>query len=220
MLVFRFLNEKYAIGALRERRLRISRIKHLNDEFEFIGLALKERKARKALQKIRSHLHSKSGIICMSKRWRSPLLWGHYTDNLRGIALGFEVTPSKFHEVHYVSKRSRLEDLGHKKLDDITPSDIRKLMLTKFDAWAYEEESRGFFELNDGEKINGETHFFEPFSDHMELRQVIVGPRSSTTRGEISEALGDLSNTVERFKARAAFQDFSIIRNRNDKLWK
>ncbi len=220
MLLFRFLNEKYAMRALRERRLRISRIEHLNDEFEFIGLALKERKTRKALQKIRSHLHSKSGIICMSERWRSPLLWGHYTDNLRGIALGFEVNPSKFHKVHYVSKRPRLEDLGHKTLEDIAPADIKQLMLTKFDAWAYEEERRGFFHLSEGEKINGETHFFEPFSDQMKLNQVIAGPRSSTSRTEVSEALGILSNTVETFKAQAAFQDFSIIRNRNDKLWK
>ncbi|SNS98400.1 DUF2971 domain-containing protein [Tropicimonas sediminicola] len=220
MLVFRFLNEKYAIRALREKRLRISRIEELNDEFEFIGLALKGRKDRKALREIRSHLHQKSGIICMSERWSNPLLWAHYADNLRGIALAFEIAPTRFHQVKYVSKRPKLLDLGHRTLDGITPADIKQLMLTKFDAWAYEEERRGFFELREGETISGGTHFFEPFSDQMALRQVIVGPRCSVKRREISEALGDLSDIVESFRARAAFQGFSIVRNRNENIWK
>ncbi len=220
MLAFRFLDEKYAIIALRERRLRVSRIEEQNDEFEFIGLALKDREDRKSILEMRAHLHNKSGIICMSRRWSNPLLWGHYADKLKGIALGFEVATSRFHKVRYVSERPTLQDLGHKALDDITPADIKQLMLTKFKAWSYEQERRGFFELKEGEQISGTTHYFEPFSDHMKLTQVIVGPRSSITRAEIADALGDLSDKTTAFKARAAFQDFKIVRNKLARTWK
>lgn len=218
LMIYRFLDSNYALLAIKERRLRISRISQLNDEFEFIGLALRW-KDRRDLRKMKEHLGSKSGIISMSRDWQSPLLWAHYADNLRGIALGFEVTGPGFHPVEYRAVRPTLDDLGLRNLSDITPQQIKALMRMKFDAWSYEKEVRGFFDFDEGEKINGELHYFKSFEGALSLKRIIVGPRSPVSRLQVDDALGELRKDVEIFKARPAFKSFSIVRNRNEKRW-
>ncbi len=220
MMLYRFLSLNSGLRVLQEKRLRISRIDQLNDEFEFIGLALKTKAERVSLLEKRAHLGGKSGIICMSRRWSNPLLWGHYADNMRGMALGFEVEEARFHPVEYVASRPKLSDYGYHNLKDISSDDIRKLMLTKFEAWSYEEESRGFYVLNRGEIIGEQTHYFESFSNTLQLKTVVLGSRCPLSRAEISDALGSLADSIEAYKSRPAFQDFSIVRNKDENLWK
>lgn len=217
-MIYRFLDSKYALLAVEERRLRISRISQLNDEFEFIGLAL-NRNDRKDLREMREHLGRKSGIISMSSDWHSPLLWAHYADNLRGIALGFEIAGPGFYPVDYRAVRPTLDDLGLESLSDITTRHIKSLMRMKFEAWSYEKEVRGFSNFEQGEAINGDQHFFKSFEGTVSLKRVIVGPRCTVSRHQVADALGGLESDVETFKARPAFKSFSIVRNLNEKRW-
>jgi len=130
MRVYRFLEASYGLMSLRDRRLRIGRIEELNDDFEFIGLALGEKEDRLALRGMRRHMDSKSGVLCMSKNWDSPLMWAHYADSHKGIVLGFDVPERAFYKVDYVKDRPRLADLGLSALDDITPEQIKTLTRT------------------------------------------------------------------------------------------
>ena len=61
--------------------------------------------------------------------------------------------------------------------------------------------------------------YFMQFGQNVVLRQVIVGPNSTIKRAEVAEALGELQG-VEAYKARLAFNTFTVVRNRDASLWK
>ena len=142
------------------------------------------------------------------RTWTNPLLWGHYADKHKGICLGFDVPDHHLSEVDYVRQRFLAPEV-------IDEPFMKKLLLTKFEHWRYEEEYRAYVSLKD--EIDG--HYYADFSDNLSLKQVIVGDQSRITRDQISLALGDLARVVEVFRARAAFQSFEVVPQKNAALW-
>lgn len=180
----------------------------LNDPFEFLGVDLSDRQFRRALRETKAELSTTKGILCFSKTWTNPVLWGHYADKHRGICLGFEVPSSVLNKVEYVDSRLPRPDVHDEAF-------MKKLLLTKFSHWQYEQEYRVFVQLE--EDING--LYYSEFSDQLTLKRVIVGDQSSISRAQVSGALADLGPQVEVFKARAAFTSFNVVRNRDRTMW-
>ncbi len=208
MRAFHFLNEQYGLKALRDRRLKISRIHELNDPFEFLGVELSDRKFRRALKQTKDQLSEKNGLLCFSKNWRNPVLWAHYANKHRGLCLGFDFPVKSVEEVTYVNSRLPKP----KKLDETF---VKKLLFTKFCHWIYEDECRVYVTLD----TPIEEIYYKEFSDDLALRQVIVGAESEITRAQVAGALGSLADYVEAFKVRAAFKSFQIVRQENESLW-
>ncbi len=203
--------------SIREKRLRIGRIEELNDDFEFIGLALSDKTERVALRNMRRHLNVKHGVICMSESWDSPLMWAHYGDSHKGMVLGFDVSGKDFYQVQYTDKRPSLADMGLNTLDDITPEDIKRLIRTKAAGWSYEKERRAYLALNEGVDIGDTRQYFVPFGSKLRLRQVIVGLRYQGERQEVLDAVND--PTVKVFMSRGDFEDFRIVKQRLASMW-
>jgi hypothetical protein len=154
------------------------------------------------------------GILCFSRKWSNSLLWSHYADKHRGIAIGFDVPDNDLYSpVKY--RRTRLPPPVDREL---IGADMDGLLLTKFSAWRYESEYRRFCRLDESIHENG--IYFEPFSPNLKLAEVIVGDQSTITRTELAAALGDQASKVTAFKARPAFGTFSVVRNRDATLWK
>lgn len=216
--LYRFLSADFGLKAAAERRLRISRIAQLNDEFEFLGLALDEKVDRVALREVKDRAHRKTGVICMSANWSHPLQWGHYGASFTGVALGYDVLESQFQKIKYVQERPTLASMGYQALDDLTPDDIKELMCTKFDAWSYEDEYRTFVELKSKEVIKGVPHYFHHLDALWRLKEFIVGPRTPLKRKDVMKALQ--GQDVDVFQARAAFKDFRVVRQRQDSMWR
>lgn len=213
MRLYHFTSQEYGLEALRRRRLKIARISELNDPFEFLGWNLRDRKVRTKLRAWKSRRNAEIGIICFSWKWSNPLLWGHYADKHKGIAIGFEVPDQDIYlPVKYCHKR--LQPPHARAFHD---ADLNVLLLTKFAAWKYEAEFRCFCRLVDSVQENG--MYFEPFSDTLRPAEVIVGDRSSITRAELAKALGHDLVHVTSFKARPAFGTFEVVRNENERLW-
>lgn len=208
MLVYHFVNDHYGLEDLRSRRLKISRIAELNDPFEFLGVDLSDRDFRKALKKTKADISETKGILCFSKGWRNPLLWGHYADKHKGICLGFEVSDSDIKKVDYIETRPPPPDV-------LSEAFVMGLLFTKFSHWHYEQEYRVYVQLD--EEIGG--LYYADFSEQLILRRVIVGDQSSVTRTQVSDALGSLGKNVETFKARAGFKEFEVVRNQNSAMW-
>ena len=208
MLVYHFLNAHYGLDDLRNRRLKISRIMELNDPFEFLGVDLSDRQFRRALREMKAELSKTNGILCFSKTWTNPVLWGHYSDKHRGICLGFDVPSSILGKVQYVDSRPPLPDV----LDEAF---MKRLLFTKFSHWQYEQEYRAYVQFE--EEIDG--LYYSEFSDQLTLKRVIIGDQSSITRAEVSGALGGLGTQVEVFKARAGFRSFDVVRNKDKTMW-
>lgn len=93
-----------------------------------------------------------------------------------------------------------------------------RVLTTKYLHWRYESEMRLFLELNDKDSDNG--LYFAEFADRLVLKQVIVGHLSKITRADVQEALGDLANGVEVFKARLAFKTYTVAKQRKEAMWK
>ena len=209
MRVYHFLNREYGLDNLRKRRLKIARIHELNDPFEFIGAELSTRDRRKALKATKEEIGKKRGIICFSKNWKNPLMWGHYAQKHQGICLGFDVHDNMVKSVEYVDSRLPWPD-------SIDEEFMGKMICTKFSHWQYEEECRAYFALQEHEN----NLYFKYFSNELLLKEVIVGCNSIITRDEIANAISGIEGEIDIFKAREAFRSFNIVKNEKQSLWK
>jgi len=207
MLVYHFLHARYGLEDLRERRLKISRIMDLNDPFEFLGVNLSDRPFRSALRKTKQELSDEHGILCFSKSWRNPVLWGHYADRHRGLCLGFEIPRGVLGKVRYLDSRWPVPDVFDMRF-------VKRLLYTKFSHWRYEQEYRAFVNLDS--QIDG--HYFMDFGSSLRLKRVIVGDQSAISRSDVAGAIKGAQSGVAVFKARAAFQSFEVVRNKNEAM--
>ncbi len=211
------MKREHGLRAIRQRRLKIARLAQLNDPFEFLPFSLRTRADRAGFERWRGAMDIDHGLLCFSSKATNPVLWSHYAENHRGVCLAFDVPDHLLLEVQYVSKRGRID------VDAFIGSDgeageclIRRALATKYTHWRYENEWRVFISL-DHEAREGDLYFAD-FGPEIRLRQVIVGPKSTITREEVADALGDLQG-VEAYKARLAFQSFTVVKNRDQKLW-
>jgi hypothetical protein len=208
MRVFHFVNHEFGLKDIRERRLKIARIMELNDPFEFLGVELSDKIRRDALRRTKSELAKRFGLLCFTKNWHNPVLWGHYANKHRGLCLGFDLPEQLLERVRYVKSRLPWPD----SLDE---DFMKQLLLTKFDHWSYEDEYRVYVNLEKSEN----DLYYANFSKELTLSQVIIGSESSISRSQLADALGDLASSVEVFKARSAFKTFKVVRNMDNSLW-
>jgi hypothetical protein len=105
MLLYHLLSSQYALDDLRKGRIKISKFSDLNDPFELLATELPEKATRQIFSRWRKQIASTRGVICFSRSWDNPVLWSHYGDKHRGIALGFEVSDPIVEQVRYVGQR-------------------------------------------------------------------------------------------------------------------
>ncbi len=236
MILNHFLNAKYGLEAIRNRRLKVSQIMDLNDPFEFLGVKLGNREIREAINKVKESMAKRRGILCFSCDWTNPVLWGHYADSNKGICLGFEVDENILMKIDYRVSRLDAPNILKDFVKNLTKETalewkrnienqegevyrhllpfMEKLIRTKFVHWKYETEYRVWARLE--EEIDG--LYFHKFSDELVLNRVIVGFRSDIARAEIISALGDPAG-VNIFKAKMAFNSFKVVQDRDSASW-
>lgn len=218
MRLYHFLEKRWALDDMRNRRLRISKLESLNDPFEFLGIALVDTTARARLLLLRHKLAQDTGLLCFSKNWSNPLMWSHYGGRHAGICLGFDVPEDSANDIKYVAGRASRKLLAAIDDGDAETADaaMRRLLYTKYRDWAYEAEVRVFVELDSACSEGGE--FFLQFAPNLCLREVIVGPVCDATRADVEGALSGVSGVKCR-KARLAYNSFRVVPNLNKALW-
>jgi hypothetical protein len=202
MRVYHFLSAIHGQDDIRKQRLKISEIDQLNDPFELWCVSQEDHRLRRALREYKKEMTKRFGMICFCKHWHNPLLWSHYADKHRGICLGFDVDDRGLRPVDYVEERSDLTMPPTKETAD-------ELLFSKYRDWQYEEELRNWFKLDERE----DGHYFYPFDDFVQLREVIIGPLCATQKEDIENALKTYQDTVTITKARLAFRTFRVVEN-------
>jgi len=217
MRVYHFLPAKYGLLNIKYRRIKVATLNDLNDPFELLGYSVRDPSFRKAYLAMRDELARNRGILCFSENWTNPVQWSHYADRHRGLCLGFEIPERFLKKINY--RPSRLKPNIQLLLSRTPEAEeyIMEAMHTKFAHWSYEQEHRLWVDLDHCAK-QGDL-FFNPLSDDIRLKIAIVGHRSTVTRKELGEALGDLDSQVMKFKARLAFKSYTITRQKNENLW-
>jgi hypothetical protein len=213
--VYHFVNREHGLSDLRKRHLKIATIDELNDPFELLAFAPKDREFRSVYSQIKSAIAQFNGFLYFSGSWRNPVQWSHYADNHRGICLGFDITTDVM-PVTYVRKRLTPDFAAIQARGAAGQDHVFQMLTTKFSHWRYENEYRRLVRL---ERKDAKGLYFSDFDEQVILREVIVGHNSTISRYELAKALGDLTSEVEVWKARLAFRSFRVVRQMSNKLW-
>ncbi|AKO96190.1 hypothetical protein MALG_00999 [Marinovum algicola DG 898] len=209
MRVYKFRTAKRALEIIRDKRIKISKISELNDPFEFMAPALRKRSDRNAWKEMRNRLASNRGVICFSSSWENPVLWSHYGDSHKGVALGFDVRDEFLADVVYEPERLTVNDITQLS-DNQKFNLVEKAFRTKFMHWKYESELRLFTSLT--EERDGQ--FFMELGEDLQLKEVILGANSAVERNEIENAWGG-SQDLEIVTARLAVKSFKVVKQLN-----
>lgn len=212
MRVYKFLNENFGVSNLALRRIKVSTFDTLNDPFEFLAADLIDPRHLKAFKKLKQELGKNKGMVSFSKSWSNPLLWGHYADSHKGLALGFEIPEDLLVAVLYRSNRTRIkfDTTQHKVVDGMNVVD--QIIRTKFTDWQYEEEYRLFCKLGETETQGG-LHFVS-FSEDIKLEQVILGMNSTIPIDKIRQLVGNQLSPNRIIRAGMHRRQFKVIEDR------
>lgn len=212
MRVYYLSSAPFALSNLSLKRLKISRFTDLNDPFELLAANLANAEHRRAFEEMKQELNETKGLICFSRTWSNPLLWGHYAEKHTGIALGFDVPDQLLSEVAYTSQRVRIEVDSKTKAVKLDERLINRLLRTKFSDWRYEEEYRAFVQLDPLTKEAG--MYFQDFSDSLALTEVILGPQCELPIERVRALLQSDLPHVKVLKARMGFREFRVVEDR------
>lgn len=177
----------YSLSSLAQRKLWSAPAASFNDPFEF---RVQRGPSRQGLDKFRNehpelaaysdeqladHVSAsfqeeirRFGVVCLSTRADSILMWSHYAEHHRGMCLGFAgddaPDPGRIHQVRYSDK------YPEPAFDRIWHADgMASILTTKHTGWAYEEEYR---------MINTTAHMHIDYPGP--LTQIIFGLRTTT----------------------------------------
>lgn len=191
------------------RRIRVSRVRELNDPFELLAVRADRKELRKGLRGWVDEFNRNNGLLCFSKRWRDPVLWSHYASKHRGVCLGFDVATGFLQDVQYTKDRLPLKFVEGNPDKGLDEGFVRALLYTKFEHWAYEEEVRTFVTLDHSTIENGS--YFYAFDDTLALREVVLGPMCELPIERVRDLVHSLYDHVPVIKARLAFKWFDVV---------
>lgn len=200
---------KFGLENLEKRRLKISLFSTVNDPFELLGVELSDKTVRKAVQYESSVLTKEKGLLCFSSDKYNPVQWAHYSDNHKGLCLGFEIPKSYVEEVSYVANRLNKSILN-------APEKHKKLLTTKFNHWSYEQEYRMLLELINYPEESSNLRF-KHFDELLTLKEVYIGCRSDLKFDDIKNAFQSTSESVVVKHTRPAFKNFKIVWDKKKK---
>lgn len=204
-IFYHFLFSSNAIHDLERKMIRVSRLDDLNDPFELSPyLRFRDSKVRKRFHDVRKAISKKHGLLCFSGSWSEPLLWGHYADKHKGIAIGFEISNYEILKVEYVGKRVKLE-----LTNDLQENErlfLNTLGRAKYEKWTYENEYRLWARLEDCTMIDGQ--YFIQFGNSLKVKEIVLGCKYDNSEEYILKLSKDLG--VKVIPSRMAWGEYKM----------
>ena len=212
MKIYHFLPEQWALKALKTQRLKVSSYDSLNDPFELLAMSLEDKTSQSRMSNAKSRINERLRILCCSKRWVSPLLWGHYADKHKGIALELEVSESALSPITYVKDRPPFDLPALKESHDVKA--LHKLLSTKYVQWSYEEEVRVGFEKEDF-FCDGDMDFYK-LGGEIKIVGMVLGHLNETKQADIENNLPE-GMEIDITLAKIALNTFDVVHH---KTWR
>ncbi|TXI17401.1 MAG: DUF2971 domain-containing protein [Nitrosomonas sp.] len=198
MIVYHFTSSEFALRALRDRRLKIARINELNDPFELCAADFTNPDVQTKLEAFKKQVNEQYGVICFCKNYHDPVLWSHYADSHRGVALVFDIPDDTAITIDYRPRRFKLAIDAVLRRGSFEETDLNQLISTKFSSWKYEKEIRMMCRLHDhfcqidslGKKVYFESLSLESYGvDTLKLVGLIRGTRCDLKSADIASEL-------------------------------
>jgi hypothetical protein len=184
-VIYKFLPTPYALQALESLTLKVALTRQLNDIYDSLPATAPSGEGQYFdsggdVGSWAGNLRAQNGLLCFSKNYVSPLLWGHYADWARRIALGFDVDaipwPMRL-DVEYQQERGILRvphTVGGTYSEDEIGELMKDIFRIKAKEWEYEAEVRYIVKLD--ECILRSGMYFCLFQRAV-LREVLLGYR-------------------------------------------
>ncbi|MEA3394859.1 MAG: DUF2971 domain-containing protein [Pseudomonadota bacterium] len=211
MRIYYLSPSQFAISNLALRRLKIARISDLNDPFELLAMIVRNEEDLRVFSMLKDRLSKDNGLLCFSRSWENPVLWGHYADRHTGIALGFDVDDAQIQPVNYAKEPFAVTRDPITDLPSPTENEMSTVLCTKFYDWKYEDEVRVFVQLDHATKEGG--LYFYPFDEKVVLREVVLGPKCELPLKAIRALVSEYTPTVEVIKSSIALGTFRVVKN-------
>jgi len=140
-------------------------------------------------------------------------MWAHYGDKHKGLCLGFEIGIGPgLTKIDYVSKRLTSPIDFSKPLAGVDEAMLNTCLNVKHNGWKYEKEYR----LRASLREQRDGVYYISFNRDVDLREVIIGARSSLSIIDVTEAIGPQPySDIAIWTARAAHSEFNMCRNRD-----
>ncbi len=214
-MLYNFMSRDHAIKNITQKRLKISRIAELNDPYELLPIASADPELIAAVERTKADLNRAKGMLCFSELWGDPVMWSHYANSHRGMALGFVRNGEAPTPVTY-SPDLLPEDwfLGLLDLPDGPEKDagVLKWLTSKYELWRYENESRVFLDLDDPDSLEPNLYFSYFGPGTIDLREVIIGVRCDTTVPQVEDILATNGYTsVKVIKAQLSSTKYEVV---------
>ncbi|OYY95047.1 MAG: hypothetical protein B7Y41_05705 [Hydrogenophilales bacterium 28-61-23] len=157
------------------------------------------------------HKSHETGVLCLSSKFDSPLMWSHYANQHRGVCVEYDLsklTPHELHKVTYGESRKVLASQINNWVlhnDTAARQAINKAsLLTKSGEWAYEREWRLLGQVGLGESP-------------MRLKSVIFGMRcADVLKYTVVKALEGRADSVKFWEIVQPTDQFRLKRSRLD----
>jgi hypothetical protein len=195
MLIYRYLSLEYGMKSLQEKMLRVGRLNDLNDPYDcsphFTGVPNCPGGESFAFDTgYLSGFSKHFGILCFSEIFSDPVVWSHYADNHRGIALGFEYNNTQDDGVYKVQYDNNRVIFQHNDIESSKSRNpvetmfhvVKKGFTVKAKSWEYESERRKFVMLDECTPIGLNYFYGLPVE---RLKKVLLGVRCSATEEDI-----------------------------------
>ena len=201
MKLYKYTTAEYGLAAIREKRLKVTTLLDANDPNEWLHVMRDpdtgmdwhaNPEFRGQFRYFWSHRY---GFISLSRHYKDLLMWGHYADKFRGMALEFEVLDqTKVTEVKYKVHRYVLDG---KSIANPTEEALKKFIGRKDKTWEHEGEFRVLVNLHScttKRLPNGDTIYFQSFdpdifpSQVLKLTGVVLGSECTVTMEDVHQA--------------------------------
>ncbi len=215
--LYRYFPAKWALRTLETGELRVSRLAELNDPFEFrpalafINPAFPHEVVDEFLGFLVRDFNPRIGIVCFAEAIADPVLWSHYADAHRGIALGFDICKDDtLWPMAYPEERPTFDV---KNFPTMTTEEairmVHGILAANAPSWRYEREHRVFVDLASSRLADG--HYFHRIPPHC-LVQVVLGIACPVKEPEVRVALrsGGLGE-VEVIRAKRCPTRFQVL---------
>ena len=181
-----FTPTKYALEAVKNRRLKVAELDKANDPYEILPARWNSNDEDKAFQDMKNKIAARLKMVCLSKTYKNPSLWGHYADKCKGICLGFDIktygddSKDIISRIKYKKYRMDMNKFGLQYIDgefNMNEDESDSILRYKSHHWKHEKEWRIWVieEYLELDPITG--LYFNSFSDQLKLREILIGFR-------------------------------------------
>ena len=175
-------NFKNFVDIILKNRLYASKYKDLNDPMEgqyYYQTGELNRNIRNKLLEAKGELR----LCSLSKVKDNQLMWSHYTNGQRGVAIGLRID-----ETHYIVRPIEYNGLLSIRNQDFNDQTATEILSHKLEVWNYEEEVRVFVR---------DRHFID-----ITIEEVITGvAMSNADFGFVKELIEKINPNIRIIRA-------------------